>query len=180
MARRGGRRGLRDSGTLDGTACAAMISHQTLRFATPHDAGAIAALSRDEIETGLPWTWRAPRVRHAIADPDTNVIVAGAPGAVAAFGLMYYADDDAHLLLFAVRRSQQRRGVGSALLQWLEEAARAAGARRIRVEARMDNDAARSFYNERGYHERAIVPRMYSGRLDGVRLEKWLRPADDA
>lgn len=150
----------------------------TIRLATRGDAAAIAALSRDEIEHGLPWTWREPRVRSAIADPQTNVIVVGPPGAVAAFGVMYYADDDAHLLLFAVHRSQQRQGVGTALLQWLEEAAAAAGASRIRVEARMDNEAARSFYNEHGYHEGAIVRGMYSGRLDGVRLEKWLRPRD--
>lgn len=155
-----------------------MISNLTIRLATRTDAFAIAALSRTEIEHGLPWTWREPRVRNAIADPDTNVIVVGPPGAVTAFGLMYYADEDAHLLLFAVHREQQRRGIGSALLQWLEDAARAAGASRVRVEARMDNEAARSFYNERGYHEGAIVRRMYSGSLDGVRLEKWLR--DDA
>jgi len=155
-----------------------MLSHLTIRLATLGDAAAIAALSRDEIEHGLPWTWREPRVRRAIADPQTNVIVVGPPGAAGAFGVMYHADDDAHLLLFAVHRSQQRRGVGSALLLWLEEAARAAGASRIRVEARMDNEAARSFYNERGYHEGSIVPGMYSGRLDGVRLVKWLRPTD--
>lgn len=155
-----------------------MLAHLAIRLATLADASAIAALSRDEIEHGLPWTWREGRVRDAIADPDTNFIVAGAPGEVRAFGLMYHADDDAHLLLFAVRRSQQRQGVGSALLQWLEAAAQAAGAARIRVEARMDNEAARSFYNEHGYHEREVVPRMYSGRLDGVRLDKWLRAAD--
>ena len=152
-----------------------MLSNLTIRLASPADAFAIAALSRAEIEHGLPWTWREPRVRHAIADPETNVIVIGPPGAVVAFGAMLYAADDAHLLLFAVHRSQQRKGVGSALLDWLEEAARVAGASRVRVEARLDNEAARSFYNERGYHEGAIVPRMYSDRLDGVRLEKWLR-----
>ena len=152
-----------------------MLSHLTIRLAALADASAIAALSRDEIEQGLAWSWQAPRVRHAIRDPDTNVIVVGPVGAVVAFGVMYYADDDAHLLLFAVHRSRQRRGVGSALLRWLEEAAQAAGAKRIRVEARMDNDAARSFYNEHGYHERAVAPRMYGDRLDGVRLEKWLR-----
>ena len=48
---------------------------------------AVAELSRAEIEHGLPWTWREPRVRGAIADPDTNVIVVGRPGAVTAFGL---------------------------------------------------------------------------------------------
>lgn len=152
-----------------------MISNLAIRFATSADAAAIAALSRDEIEQGLPWTWRVARVRKAIADPDTNVIVVGSPGAVIAFGVMYYADDDAHLLLFAVHRSQQRRGVGTALLHWLEAAAQAAGVRRIRVEARMDNVSARCFYNEHGYHEGDLAPRMYSGRLDGVRLEKCLR-----
>jgi ribosomal-protein-alanine N-acetyltransferase len=155
-----------------------VISHLTIRFATPRDAFAIAALSRSEIEHGLPWTWREPRVRNAIADAETNVIVVGPPGAVVAFGVMYYADDDAHLLLFAVHKSRQRQGVGSALLQWLEEAAQAAGAQRIRVEARMDNEAARSFYNEHGYHEGDLVPRMYSARLDGVKLDKWLRASD--
>ena len=152
-----------------------MTPHLTTRFATRDDATAIAVLSRDEIEQGLPWTWREGRVCGAIDDPDTNVIVVGPPGAVVAFGVMYYAEDDAHLLLFAVHRAQQRKGVGSALLQWLEDAAVAAGAQKIRVEARMDNEAARSFYNERGYHERGILRRMYSGRLDGVRLEKCLR-----
>lgn len=152
-----------------------MTPHLTIRLATHDDAAAIAALSRDEIEHGLPWTWREPRVRRSIDDPDTNVIVVGPPGAVAAFGVMYYAEDDAHLLLFAVHRSQQRQGVGTALLHWLESAAQAAGAQRVRVEARADNVPARSFYNEHGYHEQAIAPRMYSGRLDGIRLEKWLR-----
>ena len=92
---------------------------------------------------------------------------------------MDYADADAHLLLLAVHPSRQRQGVGSALLEWLEDAARAAGASRVRVEARMDSEAARSFYSERGYHEGEIVSRMYSGRLDGVRLEKWLRGPGD-
>ncbi len=155
-----------------------MLSNRTIRLATPADASAIAALSRAEIEHGLPWSWRAPRVRRAIADPDINAIVLGPPGAVAAFGLMYHADEDAHLLLFAVHPKQRRQGVGTALLHWLEAAARAAGARRIRVEARMDNVAARSFYNEHGYQEGGIVRAMYSGRLDGVELEKWLRAAD--
>ena len=155
-----------------------MISHLTIRLAARADACAIAALSRSEIEHGLPWSWREPRVRQSIADPETNVVVVGPPGAVVAFGVMFHADDDAHLLLFAVHRSRQRHGVGSALLQWLEDAARAAGAQRVRVEARLDNVAARSFYNERGYHEGAIVRGMYSARLDGVKLEKWLSSPD--
>lgn len=92
---------------------------------------------------------------------------------------MEYLEEDAHLVLFAVHPSSQRRGVGSAVLRWLEESARAAGTARVRLEARWDNVAARSFYNEHGYRELVIKSRMYSGVSDGVRMEKWLRIAPE-
>jgi ribosomal-protein-alanine N-acetyltransferase len=88
---------------------------------------------------------------------------------------MRYLDDDAHLVLFAVAIANQRRGIGSALLCWLEAAASIAGAQRVRVEARHENAAARCFYNEHGYHEVKLEPGMYRKKLDGIRLEKWLR-----
>ena len=152
-----------------------MIAAPAIRFATQADAAAIAAMSRAYIEQGLPWSWRTGRVARAIEDPDINVVVVGPPQALAAFGIMGYLDDDAHLLLFAVHHEQRRQGLGSTVLAWLEDVARAAGAKRIRVEARRDNEAARNFYNEHGYHELAIRSAMYSGVMDGVRLEKWLR-----
>ena len=152
-----------------------MIASVEVRLATLADATDIAAMSRDYIEHGLPWGWRYERVAKAINDPETNVAVVGREGALLAFGIMSYADDDAHLQLFAVRRASQRRGIGSAVLAWLESVARTAGARRIHVEARTDNSAARTFYGEHGYHERHIKEAMYSGTADGVCLEKWLR-----
>ena len=88
---------------------------------------------------------------------------------------MEYLEEDAHLVLFAVRADRQRQGIGTSLLLWLEAAARVAGAQRIRLEARRDNDAARTFYNEHGYHERVIRSRMYSSIADGISLEKHLR-----
>jgi ribosomal-protein-alanine N-acetyltransferase len=151
-----------------------MIADLAIRLATLADAGAIAALSRDTIERGLPWRWRAGRVARSIRDPDTNVAVIGPEGAPVAFGIMAYRDEDAHLLLFAVAPGCRRQGVGRALLAWLEEVALTAGVRRIRLEARRENEAARSFYNELGYHERAIAHGLYGSAVDGVRLEKWL------
>jgi ribosomal-protein-alanine N-acetyltransferase len=130
-------------------------------------------MSRDYIEHGLPWTWTEGRVSAAIADPDTNVVVVGESGAINGFGIMSYPNDDAHLLLFAVRRAHQRRGVGSAILQWLEEAARTAGARRNRVECRRDNAAARNFYCEHGYTELRLTANYYRGLEDGIHLVKW-------
>ena len=152
-----------------------MIADVTIRLATRADAADIAAMSRDYIEHGLPWRWRHDRVAAAIANPDTNVAVVGERGAITAFGIMSYADIDAHLLLFAVRSACQRTGVGSAVLLWLEAVARTAGAKRILVEARKENVAARNFYSEHRYHERMIKRAMYSGIADGIRLEKLLR-----
>ena len=102
------------------------VKPQTLsvRLATRDDAAAIAAMSRDEIERGLPWSWTEARVARAIGDPETNVIVAGPEGLLAGFGIMSYKGDEAHLLLFAVAITQRRRGVGSAILEWLERVAR--------------------------------------------------------
>jgi len=152
-----------------------MIADIAIRLATLADAAEIAAMSREHIEHGLPWRWRRERVARSIADRDTNVVVVGEPGRLVAFGIMSYLDDDAHLLLFAVRRASRRQGVGSAVLLWLEEVARAAGARRVRLEARRENAAARIFYNEHGYHERAIRRGMYGETVDGIPMEKWLR-----
>jgi ribosomal-protein-alanine N-acetyltransferase len=156
-----------------------MIADVAIRLATRADAAGIAAMSREYIEHGLPWSWTEERVAYAISDPDTNVVVVGERGTTAAFGIMFYANDDAHLLLFAVRRDNQRRGVGSAILRWLEEAARTAGAKRIRVECRRDNTPARNFYSEHGYAELTITSKMYRGLKDGIHLEKWFRSAAD-
>jgi ribosomal-protein-alanine N-acetyltransferase len=92
---------------------------------------------------------------------------------------MIYREDDAHLVLFAVHPIRRRRGIASAMLLWLEDVARAAGCRRIKVEARRDNVAGRNFYSEHGYHERQIQRDRYEAGVDGVRLEKWLRPQDE-
>ena len=150
-----------------------------VRLARTSDAEDIAEMSRDYIEHGLPWTWTAGRVAASIQDPNTNVVVVGDRGAIQAFGIMSYPDDDAHLILFAVRKSHQRRGIGSAVLRWLEEAARTAGAKRIRVECRRDNAAARNFYCEHAYQELSIATRFYRGLKDGIHLVKWLRLADE-
>jgi ribosomal-protein-alanine N-acetyltransferase len=146
-----------------------------ITIARRSDAAAIAAMSRDLIEYGLEWRWRAPRVARAIEDPQTNAAVVRREGELIGFGIMEYLDDDAYLVLLAVAKANQRKGVGSALLRWLEAAARAAGSQRIRVDTRWENAAARCFYNEHGYHERILQARMYGKRVDGIRLEKWLR-----
>ncbi len=145
-----------------------------IALATGRDAEQIAAMARSEIEYGLPWGWTAMRVARSIADRATNVAVLREQDAITAFGIMKYRDETAHLLLLAVHAAHRRRGIGSALVVWLEEVARTAGILRLGVEARADNEAALAFYRRHGFEELVTVPGMYSGRVDGVRLTKTL------
>ena len=152
-----------------------MIADQPVELATAADALPIAEMSRDYIEYGLPWGWTQRRVARAIVSADNNVAVVREADRVIGFGIMGYLEEDAHLLLLAVHHERRRGGIASAIVLWLEEVARAAGATRVRVEARRESVAARCFYNEHGYHELALRQQMYSGQVDGVVLEKWLR-----
>lgn len=152
----------------------------TVELARETHAGPIAEMSRDHIEQGLGWRWTRQRVLRAIHHPETNVcVVTGSDGEVTGFGIMEYLERHAHLELLAVRPAHRRQGIASAIVRWLEDAARVAGAERIVVECRRSNDAARCLYLEHGYHERRIE-RAYYGPEDAIRLEKWLRARDDA
>lgn len=145
-----------------------------LRLAEYKDAAAIAALSKAEIEYGLEWSWTPARVRRAIADPETNVLVAFVGRQLVGFGIMVYREETAHLCLFAVQPSWRRKGTGSAMLAWLEQVASVAGIQKLALEARHENAAALAFYRRHGYVKSAIVVGMYQGIENGVRLEKSL------
>ena len=153
-----------------------MISNLTIRLATSNDAPGIARLSRDRIEAGLSWSWMSPRVLRSIADPHSNVVVALDGARMLGFGIMKYHDDEAHLLLLAVRAGFARSGVGSALVAWLERSARVAGIGQVLLEARASNGGARRFYQRLGYVEIQALPGYYQGRETAVRLAKdlWL------
>jgi len=151
-----------------------MVSIPLIRLAALQDSAFIAEMSRDYIEHGLGWSWTTARVRAAIGDRATNTAVIGGSDAILGFGIMQYGEERAHLALLAVRPDVQQRGLGSQLLDWLEQPARLAGIECVRVEARADNPRAIAFYRGHGYVQSAIIHRYYRGAVDAVRLEKRL------
>ncbi len=149
----------------------------SIRLATLRDAAPIAAMSRDFIEHGLGWSWTPRRVAYGIGERETNAIVAEVGDALAGFGLMKYRDADAHLLLLGVQPAFRRRGVGGALMDWLENTASTAGLELIWLEARADNAGAIAFYRARGYRTLDVIRRYYRGSDDAVRIGKDLSEA---
>ena len=155
-----------------------MISNHEVGLARAVDARRIAEMSRDFIEYGLGWKWTAARIDRCLRDSSTNVVVARDGDALIGFAIMQYQTDEAHLLLFAVSVNHRRRGVGSALLSWLEQTALTAGIGLIYLEARARNAEARAFYRRHGYKEIARIHGMYRGVEDGVRIARdlWSPP----
>ncbi len=158
-----------------------MITHDDIALARVDHAAAIADLSRRVIEQGLEWRWTPRRVVHAMADAETNVVVALRGHDLLGFGIMRYGhaevehDGDAHLLLLATQPRCRRQGVGRALVGWLEDTARVAGLASLRLESRSDNARARHFYRTLGFEECGQRPGYYQGVAYAVCLRKPLR-----
>jgi ribosomal-protein-alanine N-acetyltransferase len=153
--------------------------HMTIRISLAHvdDASVIAEMSRLLIEGGLPWTWTEPRVRHYVRDRESAVIIARDGRRHAGFAIMEFHDAHAHLNLLAVRPGYRSRGIGTALMRWLESSARTAGIFDVHLELRATNDGARRFYEKLGYSAVGSRTRYYAGVEDALRMTRNLSVA---
>jgi [ribosomal protein S18]-alanine N-acetyltransferase len=146
-----------------------------LGFAEPADAGHLALLARDLIETGLGWGYRPPRILDLIRDAQTVTLVARDRKQAVGFAVMRFGDERAHLILLAVLPAHQRRRIGRRMIEWLVESALVAGVASIHVELRASNTAAYALYRSLGFSETFRVPGYYRGRETALRMLRMLR-----
>ncbi|MEP6998235.1 MAG: GNAT family N-acetyltransferase [Betaproteobacteria bacterium] len=140
------------------------------------EAPALALMSRDLVEAGLGWHYRAERIRRLIDDVDSVALAACAGERVVGFAIMSFGDEHAHLVLLAVRATHQRRGIARRMTEWLLESAAAAGIASIKVELRTDNAAAYALYRGLGFVEMLRAPGYYRGREAAIFMIRMLRP----
>jgi ribosomal-protein-alanine N-acetyltransferase len=131
-------------------------------------------MSRDLIEQGLTWSWTPARVQHSISGSDSSVVVARRDRRIAAFAIMHFGDDTAHLNLLAVAPDYRRQGLGRQLLDWLTATAIEAGVFRINLELRTQNEPARAFYESLGFDRVGVVQGYYQGREAALRMSRRL------
>ena len=151
-----------------------------LRLARAADAAGMARMSRELIETGLGWTYDAPRIARLIAHRDTLALVADDRFGLAGFAILQFGDEHAHLVLLAVQPRCQRRGVARRMLGWLLESARTAGIAELSLELRAGNAGARAFYRSVGFDDAGLLPGYYGRREAALRMVRVLRRSDDA
>ena len=118
-------------------------------------------MSRLHIEHGLRWRWTPNKVKRSIRDPESVVLVATVDGVIAGFAIMKFGDVEAHLHLLAVDPRHRRKGIGRALLAWLEKSCDTAAMHEIRLELRASNRIAREFYRTLGYVGKGVIPDYY-------------------
>lgn len=149
-----------------------------LRPARRQDAGVLAAMSRELIETGLGWRYTPARIAALIDDAETMVLVAGEAADIHGFAAMHFGDTQAHLALLCVQPARQRQGTGRGLMAWLTESARVAGMASIRLELRADNAAALAFYRRLGFVEQQWIDGYYDGLVAARRMRLMLARVD--
>jgi ribosomal protein S18 acetylase RimI-like enzyme len=80
----------------------------------------------------------------------------------------------ARLYSLASRPEARGKGVGSALLATVEQAARQRGCRELRLEVRIDNASAIRLYERLGYHRLGRIAGFYEDGADAWRYGKRL------
>lgn len=141
-----------------------------ISLAKDADSAVIAEMSRRLIEFDLPWSWTESRVRYHVHNSECAVIVARMGRKVAGFAVMQFYDEHAHLNLLAVHPAFRNQGIGRGMVEWLEESARTAGIFLVRLEMRLLNDGARTFYERLGFEKTGVSPGYYDGREDALRM----------
>ena len=147
-----------------------------IRPATPADTGAILA-----IEHAVFRTDRIERraFRHAMRSPTIICLVAKEDGEILGYGIVERrrTSSAARLTSIAVAPHGLGRGIGKRLLAALERRAKAAGARRMRLEVRASNAAARALYEQAGYGIVDTLKEYYEDGATALRYERTIARA---
>lgn len=119
-----------------------------IRPATAADLPALAALHA----AAFPHEpWDAAALAGMLATPGTAALTTA--GDAAGFVLLRVVLDEAEILTICVNEFMRRRGLGAALLQAGRDAAAAAGATSLYLEAAADNVSALALYRSAGFAE---------------------------
>lgn len=115
-------------------------------------------------------------MRRSLRSPTISVLAAVEDGRAIGYALLHRRRGSSvvHLASIAVAAASGRKGLGRALLEAAEREAAQHGARRVRLEARPDNEAARALYARAGYRQFAVIEEYYSDGTPAWRYEKQL------
>jgi len=146
----------------------------TVRPATLEDVDAISASEAANLGADA---WSHGLVEEGVAGrlPTVHYLVAEEDGRLLGHAVASVVADVAELQRIAVLADHRRRGVAAALLDEVVALAARAGADRVLLEVREDNEPALGFYAAHGFVEIDRRPRYYRDDATAVVLERRVR-----
>ena len=126
------------------------------------DLDAVMTVMDDSFDPRFGEAWTASQCAGLLPMPGVWMTIAREQGAAVGFGLARAVAGEAELLLLAVRRDAQGKGIGKMLLERFAEDAAGRGATRLHLEVREGNHAL-SLYERAGYTLVGRRRNYYSG-----------------
>lgn len=117
--------------------------------------------------------WSEATFRGLLRRRSAALLAAERQGRVVAYAVLWFAADEAELGDLAVLPEERRRGIGRWLLAHAMAEAGRRGARRVFLEVRESNAAARRMYESEGFSIAGIRPGYYSEpREDAILMSR--------
>ena len=137
-----------------------------VRRMTMEDGAAVA-----EMEHQLfPDAWSEKSILETLEQTNTICLIAEKAGRTAGYLLAYTAADEAEIARIAVVKELQRQGAARALLAELESVCGSEGVKKILLDVRSGNGAARALYSSTGFKEDGIRQRFYENPVEDAIL----------
>lgn len=144
------------------------------------DLDAVMTVMDDSFDPEFGEAWTVSQCAGLLPLPGVWLTLARREGRAAGFALARIVAGEAELLLLAVRRAEQGRGIGRILLERFAAIAEAKGAQRLHLEVRERNHAV-TMYKRAGFEPVGRRKNYYRGRSgqvhDALTLAKKAGPA---
>ena len=109
----------------------------------------------------LPKPWSEEIWREELSSPFGLYMVLAEGGALSGHVGLRLIFDEVHVMTLAVRPERRRQGVAQALVEAALADPASTSARRVYLEVRPSNLAARALYSSLGFTETGVRPRYY-------------------
>lgn len=121
------------------------------------DAAAVAEMEHQTYSDA----WSEKGVMETIENPNTFCLAAEKSGKIVGYLLVYSAVDEAEIARITTIKEVRRQGVASALFEALEQHCKENSLKKILLDVRESNAAARAFYEKCGFTVDGIRPGFY-------------------
>ena len=117
--------------------------------------------------------WSQALIREGVERrlPTTTWLVAADGADISGYAVYAVVDDVAELQRIGVDPARRRLGIAAGLLHDVRVRSRAAGATRLLIEVREDNDGALTLYRGAGFEEIARRPKYYRDGSTAIVME---------